>query len=137
VLTPRIVVLAALEPLDRLFPVVQEHDLVKARTRLDGHAFEGIDLVQASQVLREDHVTPAAQVGRRQGHRPENLMRAVVGVLPTAHQPVQAVDVQVQGAGVPLCVEGGKGGLPYSGRAVQMDENSHRRRLAPALRDHS
>ena len=121
---PGAVVLTAVEPVDRRRLLVQQHDLAKVRALVVGDLLEGLDLVDPGQVLGEDHVSTAAQMSRRhrQGDRPQDVVGAVLGVLPATDQPMQAVDVEVEGAGMPVRVESGERGLPDPRRSVQEDQ---------------
>ena len=125
--TPRAVIPTAVEAGYRLRLLVQKDDLAKVGALFTSNVLEGIDLVWTSQVLRKDHGPPSCKVSRRhrQGDRTQDVVRAVVHVLPATDQPVQAVDIQVEGAGMSFHVESGERGLPDPRRAVQVDEGGH------------
>jgi hypothetical protein len=100
---------------------------VKIGALLFGDLLEPAYLIETSQVLREDDVTPASEVGRRhrQCDRPQDIVHVIVCVLPPTHQPVQAVDIQVEGAGIPFRTEGGDRGFPDSRRTIHVNEGRH------------
>ena len=106
---PRVIAVSgpAVEPLDRRLPIVEQNDFAEVRPVLAREPLERRDLVEPGVVLGHDDVAPAVEVGRR--HRPDDgphdRPRVGLLVLPPADQEVQAVDVEVQGAGVPVGVE--------------------------------
>jgi hypothetical protein len=70
---------------------------------------------------------PAAQVRRRHGqrHRAQQLVRAGGRVAPPTDELVQRVDVEVQGAGVPVRDQGCQRGLPDPRGTVEVEEARH------------
>ena len=78
-------------------------------------------------ILRQDDISPTVQMGRR--HRPNQGPhdRPGVGLLvpPPSDQMMQSVDVEVQGARVPVEVKRRQSRLADARRPVQMDKSCH------------
>lgn len=138
VANPRIVaaLCPTVEPIDRLVTVVEQDDLAKTRAVLARERLQPGDLLNRRVVLRQNHVTPAIQVGR--GHDPDQRRhdrpRIRIFVLPPADQVVQSIDIEMQRAGIPVRVQPRQCRFADAGRAVQVDEAGHSAMASSALR---